>query len=472
MGEAEVLSMVEMRRAALMLWAFAVVARSPEVMRRCVLESWRTLSRRKQWPVSVQVDVREIDGEKGMPLVSNSKETTASFACVEALGVNMPPTLGWVPKPGKDAAEDDGGGSPTAEWWIHLETKEWIYHKTDDMYYHLPSGGLWERREAESMDPKAERYTYYRVDAPHLQMLQQFAKSLDSSLLPMAFKGWVRFIKKKKEKDRAAQREKEEREAAEAASGSPGASMQLGLAEPQGDGAQGDGRQVMMPAGNRGSLVEVPIMGRGAASMISAVAESDLAAGPSSILLATGVPAGTLAEREGYGGILPSKNQTVKDATEGDPLLGGSESKRGKSSEKKRGFLVCLCGRSGRRRTAGGGSDSCAKTPQADTAGGAGGAGGASKGERGPSIDKTDGGKASPKPARKPSKERTVDQVIYSKMDAPAPIEALRPNLDTVDRHMRRLEQFMQEVKRNPQRLVDHIERRRADKTTLAFMLF
>lgn len=444
MGDAEVLSKVEMRRAALMLWAFAVIGRFPEVMKRCVLESWRTFSSRKRWPESIQVDVRENDCEKSMPFVSESKETTASFACVEALGVNMPPTLGWVPKPGKDCEEWDGSGSPNAEWWIHLETKEWIYHKTDDMYFHLPSGGLWEKREAVSMDPKVDQHTFYRVDAPHLQMLQQFAKTLDSSLLPMAWKGWLRYIKKTK--DRRAR---------------------PSLADPKGASLPGDDVIQEMPP---------PPLGSGAGA-----AESDAAAGPA-VAFPANPPAGTLAEREGHGGILPSKDPPtppeVKDSSEGEPLLAASEGKAtSKPNEKKRGFLVCLCGRSGRRRTSGGGTDSsCAKTPQADAAGGA-GSGEGKNGSKEKPVD-AKGGKMSPKPARKPSKERPGDQVDWTnwmdgqKSTAPAPIEALKPNLDTVDRHMRRLDQFMREVERNPQRLIDHIERRREEKTHLAFMMF
>lgn len=459
MGEAEVLGKVEMRRAALMLWAFAVIGRFPEVMKRCVLESWRTASRRKRWPASIQVDIREIDCEKGMPLVSDSKETTASFACVEALGVNMPPSLGWVPKPSKDGAEEEGGwGSPAAEWWIHLETKEWIYHKPDDMYFHLPSGGLWERREAESLDPLADRHTYYRVDAPHLQMLQQFAKSLDSSLLPLAFKGWRRLVKKKKEKERMV---------VSAPPGSPGASKRPSLAiEPK--GASGEASP---DAGHP------PPFGTGAGDILQA-AESDAAAGPAAVF-PTNPPAGTLAERQGQGGILPSKDpispaEVTHHPSDAVPLLGGSDGKpSSKSNEKRRGFLVCLCGRSARRRT----SDSSAKTPQADASSGA----GTAKGDRDPSKagdPKGSKDKTADAKARRPSKDKTVDAVDWTKWmereksNAPAPIEALKPNLDTVDRHMKRLDQFMQEVKRNPQRLVDHVERRRQEKTHLAFMLF
>lgn len=456
MGDVEILSKVEMGRAAMMIWAFAVIGRFPEVMKRCVLESWRTFTLRKRWPDSIQVDVREIDCEKGMPIVSESKETTASFACVEALGVNMPPTMGWVPKPSKDGVEEDGSSSPAAEWWIHLETKEWIYHKTDDMYYHLPSGGLWERREAASMDPKADQHTYYRVDAPHLQMLQQFAKALDSSLLPMAWKGWLRYIKKTK--DRRAQ-------AVNAPHSSPGGSKQP---EPKEASHAAEDEKPEGP----------PPFGMATDGILQA-AESDAAAGPAVVFPAK-PPAGTLAEREGSGGILPSKHPAspldAKDSSDGEPLLGGSQGKpTSKPNERKRGFLVCLCGRSGRRRASQSGSDSCAKTPQADAAGGAANAGGRKSSKEKPDAK---GGKMSPKPARKSSKERPGDQVDWTKWmereksNAPAPIEALKPNLDTVDRHMKRLDQFMQEVKRNPQRLIDHVERRRAEKTHLAFMLF
>uniref|UniRef100_A0A7S0B650 Uncharacterized protein n=1 Tax=Pyrodinium bahamense TaxID=73915 RepID=A0A7S0B650_9DINO len=49
--------------------------------------------------------------------------------------------------------------------------------------------------------------------------------------------------------------------------------------------------------------------------------------------------------------------------------------------------------------------------------------------------------------------------------------DAPRPSSDTVDRHMRRLEQFLAEVKKNPQRLVTHVERRRAEKTHLAYIV-
>eukprot|EP00927_Polykrikos_kofoidii_P042338 TRINITY_DN36227_c0_g1_i2.p1 TRINITY_DN36227_c0_g1~~TRINITY_DN36227_c0_g1_i2.p1 ORF type:complete len:554 (-),score=93.88 TRINITY_DN36227_c0_g1_i2:284-1945(-) len=47
--------------------------------------------------------------------------------------------------------------------------------------------------------------------------------------------------------------------------------------------------------------------------------------------------------------------------------------------------------------------------------------------------------------------------------------EVTQPTVDATDRHLRRLDRFLSDVKKNPQRLSNHVERRRAEKTTGAF---
>ncbi|CAK9027199.1 Uncharacterized protein SCF082_LOCUS17808 [Durusdinium trenchii] len=83
-------------------------------------------------------------------------------------------------------------------WLMHQSKSEWIYNITEDKYFHLPSKTLWEKRPLKSQDPRLPAFTYVRTDAFHLQALRHFAASLDSGAVPLAWQSWVLYVKKKR----------------------------------------------------------------------------------------------------------------------------------------------------------------------------------------------------------------------------------------------------------------------------------
>lgn len=126
------------------------------------------------------------DIEAKTPLISETRDTDVSMFCIQDLGVKPPPSAGWVQQD-----ENDFEG-----WWVNTETEDWIYHCSEEKFFHLPSSSLWERRETDCCDPCASPHTYYRTDMRALQALQQFAGSMDSGLVPLVWKAWVRYVRK------------------------------------------------------------------------------------------------------------------------------------------------------------------------------------------------------------------------------------------------------------------------------------
>lgn len=80
--------------------------------------------------------------------------------------------------------------------------------------------------------------------------------------------------------------------------------------------------------------------------------------------------------------------------------------------------------------------------------------------------------KNSPKVKPTPNAKVEVERLLGQDPETPAAEDAApKPQCDTAERHNRRLDLFLDEVKRNPQRLVTHIDRRRAEKTHLAYIV-
>jgi len=121
-------------------------------------------------------------------VVQNSRASAASFSFVEQLGVRPPSAVGWALREAKDS-----------EGWLNsVPASEWIYHAADEVYFHLPSSTLWKRIEVDCRDPNVASHTFRRVDAVHLQALSHFAQSMDSALLPFIWAAWVQHTKKRR----------------------------------------------------------------------------------------------------------------------------------------------------------------------------------------------------------------------------------------------------------------------------------
>lgn len=182
--------------AAFVFRHFMQRQKHPELVLSCLFRLWRGQLARVRWSdADSKTEICKVDVEAAVPFPLESCTSAASFACMETLGVNPPPARGWVPQGGE---KSDGGSPPAVEWYGNLESAEWIYHKTDDLYFHLPTSSLWEKRPLECRDPSMPSYTYYRTDAMHLQALRHFAESMASATLPMAFNAWVIHLKKQK----------------------------------------------------------------------------------------------------------------------------------------------------------------------------------------------------------------------------------------------------------------------------------
>mmetsp|Transcript_43072 Transcript_43072/g.108259 ORF Transcript_43072/g.108259 Transcript_43072/m.108259 type:complete len:400 (-) Transcript_43072:1139-2338(-) len=167
-------------------------AKHPEVVLSCLLQAWRAQKSMARWQES-RTDLTRKDMEVNLPPVLDSRISAASFACVEQLGVDPPPSKGWKPLPQK--GEDS---SPkAAEWLRSTLSADWIYHTQEETYFHLPTSTLWEQREVKCVDPKAPAHSYFRVDAFHLQALAHFAQNVDSGLVPLAWQAWVRYTRKR-----------------------------------------------------------------------------------------------------------------------------------------------------------------------------------------------------------------------------------------------------------------------------------
>lgn len=432
----------------------------PEVVKSCVFQIWRTQLARGRWKEdkTVSTDLAKGDAEGRTPLLPDSRTSAASFACLEALGVTPPPTGGWLPKDAKDErnSSKDLDRSPKreAEWWGNTENPEWIYHKDNDMYFHCPSNTMWEKHKMECYDltARAPPHTYIRVDALHLQALRNFAASMDSAVLPTVFKAWVRAARKNTGPNVG-----DKGKAGRSPSRSPGRSSKergsrldetkKGAEEGEValDGMQSDGVKAMQTSVN-----VAPMIPRAEASMA-----------PSAFQGAMSMEAGPITPAPTVMRGVASMVQTPLAISE----MSDDESGPG---TKRRGCCLCLCGR-GRRNnpkheygnTTSTASDTSVISP-ADPKGAA--AAAKLNGQVSPKA-------GSPKTKTTPSSKADVERILSQDPETPAPDEAVKPSCDVAERHHRRLDMFLDEVKRNPQRLITHIDRRRAEKTHLAYIV-
>lgn len=454
--------------AAMALGPFMDHGKHPELVFRFVFELWhayvRRLHRDETWPDTLFF----VDIEDPFPTISYSKATTASFACIEELGVTPPPVSGW-----QDKAPAEG--EDKSEWQVNVENRDWIYHTTDDMYFHLPSNSLWERREMECCDPKAEAHTYYRVDAVHLQALSMFASTLDSALVPMAWKAWVRYMRKKKDRHFGLSK--------------PPASPHKSNRGQKKDITSPKDRNSLRQASSRGSrspqerasrvvsrgvLEKAVEASKAAEPAIEPPAKAPVAVSPPPEPPPEPPVAEPPPQVEAEANINGTSGQGVvenpdntkpvlavellegeKPANEKAPMTLPPEDDVGDKVAK--GGLLCFrcfgSRRSRQRPEAPGKPPETAAPLRASTAPPEGSAA------------------AEIKPGR-PSAQGAVEWVKFNEgKDAAEVKEVPRPCIDTVERHMRRLDQFLEIVRRNPQKLVDHVERRRAEKTTLAFAM-
>eukprot|EP00930_Biecheleria_cincta_P056716 TRINITY_DN4278_c0_g1_i10.p1 TRINITY_DN4278_c0_g1~~TRINITY_DN4278_c0_g1_i10.p1 ORF type:complete len:395 (+),score=86.80 TRINITY_DN4278_c0_g1_i10:149-1333(+) len=359
-------------------------------------------------------DLNKLDMEAQLPKVPDSITSAASFACLETLGVMPPPEEGWLPR-----KVGEGQTTSDPEWWANIGDADWIYNGVQDKYFHLPTRSLWEKRDLLSCDPHVPACTYVRLDAMHLEALRHFATSMDGSIVPMVFQAWVRLIQKERRitKDRAVRQE-----------------AVLG----------GEQLPSALP--------------------------------PPPLLKESQEPGDTL-NLGGPGAKAPSVE--LKDAVQMEPSpmtlvppadpKGQVEKSSHPKSRRKKGFCFCVFARFGRSE------QDEADTPE-DT--------GASK--LLPASDRTastSAGSCAPLQGRgakdglpivkgtdasQQQLQQSGEQLV---LVGRATKEAPKPLSETVDLHLRRLEQFLNDVKKNPQRLVTHVEKRRAEKTGMAFMV-
>lgn len=414
--------------------------------------------------------------EEKPPSVLDSKEQIAALFCVEEFGVVPPPDTGWVPRDSRKEENTIDGTTP--EWWRNTENREWIYHAAEDKYFHLPSNSLWERRTLDCADAAAEVYTtYYRVDAGALQALSHFAMSLDIGLMPLAFKAWVRYMRKMKGrhfglaapcsspgKGKTSGRPKSRASVGSPKSGVSPKSPKSPKASPKASKSHPDG-PVYTSAESIASA-DIPLRSVDPVSALQAK-NAPPKDPPSFVRPEVGVEDVLGGPRQPPSVVEPDAlKQSIKDSIV--PALtaksGSANVREAQPSEdqplaskydKGKGLFCLRCFRSN-------------KAP--------------------PRPEEKSVAVVQPEPTEQSS---VVTHVVSSKSEKPVQersshgeaissprhavqtvAENVRPTIDTVERHMRKLESFLDLVKKNPQRLVDHVDRRRQDKVSLGFIVF
>jgi len=316
-----------------------------------------------------------------------------------------------------------------------------------------------------------------------------FAAALDSALVPMAWKAWVRYMRKKKDRHfglskppASPHKGQNGRRKDTGSQGSPKnikSKSQGGSSRDSRTPEQSISREASRGGKDKGADTEPPAKppptepppaepppagtSAQAATLQAKNAEANgQAAG-------NGSTQGSSAGQPGWKpslDVIPSQDNLgeTKPAAESEkqpmtaPPDASDQKKDSGDEEVTKGGLICFrCfGRSRSRRRPDPQSRPVESAPP-------------------PRTTKTEATSAAPD--TKPVKESStssggVEWVRFNEgKDAVEVKEVPRPCIDTVERHMRRLEQFLEIVRRNPQKLIDHVERRRADKTTLAFAM-
>mmetsp|Transcript_81864 Transcript_81864/g.228079 ORF Transcript_81864/g.228079 Transcript_81864/m.228079 type:complete len:464 (-) Transcript_81864:115-1506(-) len=419
---------------------------------------------------------------------STSKPSAnAGFISFEELAVTPPPLTGWVPQ--KNHEHCGGTLSPQtlarAEWWGNTDTNEWIYHNSDDMYYHLPTSSLWERRDLQCCDPEETTHTYFRVDAPHLRALSKFASSLDSALVPIAWSAWVSCVKEVKRDANAEQ----------SASVHHTSKTSVGTCT-TGSSVTNVG-SVVVARKKRSAMSET-----GPGEVVVAEPKPTAAAGlpspksgdatPKKAAPAEWQPA--LAEKTDFpcqdsrpdlngrdadeGIMVPVVDEPIAPATViAEPPRSDTSPRELAGRRRRRAWFLCFRGRNSRRKIEYGekqpacenGRDSPAfgfTDPPAKNV---------------PETIGTSLAEARIEDACVPTQQAPVSGAVSvdadqrgatpdkSRRELHLADQATKISSETTHPHTWRLEQFLADVRKNPQRLVNHVDRRRAEKVTLGF---
>lgn len=407
---------------------------------------WRlSTNEKKDWG-GVATDLHAVDKEAVMPPQSESKEKApAAVFCVEELGVIPPPDTGWVPRGGNDG--DDN--SVVAGWWANMENNEWIYHEADQMYFHLPSNTLWERRYQECCDPGDVPHTYMRADAFHLKALSHFAMSLTTALVPMAWKAWVRYVKRKRDKGGpSTSKVKQSQQTQQKAHV---------VVDDRSQEAKGSAREITAATTATGDHASTELSGAATTDMAQECTELELASLEPSVLSkkvanqnADAVAAAKAAAAAAAVAAVAAAKAAATAAEAAEVIAANSsdkelDHKKPAATRKRRCCFACF-GR-GRR------TNKAPKDEYREALKGV-----SQRLDTSAAVDTED----------------AVNWTAWCEQEQrtpPLPADVKRPSFDTSERHTRRLDQFLADVKKNPQRLVQHVEKRRAGSLHLAYFV-
>lgn len=494
--------------AAFALSPFMAKGLYPELVFRTIFELWhmdanRAKREKADKPLSWTDSEWLVDGdacEEKPPMILNCEGHTAALFCVEAFGVAPPPDTGWIPRDEKETVRSGVSKEKdtAVEWYRNISAPEWIYHTAEDMYYHLPTSSLWERRTVECSDPKVgATNSYFRADAHALQVLARFAMTLDSGLMPLAFKAWVRFMRKKKDRhfgvpappaspgQKGVGRKGSKTPAAapkaaasaepggEAAAGSPPAAAGLSIADLSRMAAAAEDNKP--PAPINGDAAPKPVLNKATSMSMNTAIIGDASNAIAALKAArstnfdsswedqavdeAGRPldeAGRPLDEDGRpmeGGHIPDAEvkaeEPVPSSAEDQPLASQEPSPR-------KGLFCLRCFRSSRKKPK---IEEVALPTEAAAAG------------QSLAAAKTGGDQGKPPDAPATAAEKTASAAATAELaknaeESQAAKTQVPVTIDSVDRHMRRLDAFMDLVAKNPVRLVDHIEKRRNGRTT------
>lgn len=419
-----------------------------------------------------------IDGlplEDKTPMIPLSTGHTAALFCIEALGVPLPPETGWVPRENQSSRSGSKSASSKdkeekAEWYRNVKTAEWIFHATESVYYHLPTSSLWERRALECVDSSVVSHTYFRIDSNVLEALSRFAMSLDVGLVPMTFKAWVRYMRKKKDKHfgipappaspgkenggstEQVPESKPPAERQESSSNLRGSEVAL---PPSAEATAGMASLSCAPAVFMDASKAITAMRKSRSKIFDMIDDEQELQEPRTMAgykSKTGTPG--LEDILELGQSFITDNSSVPPE-KGMPVDQDSSADEGfLAKDGSRKGLFCLrCFRSSRakpRRKA----DANAEATAAEEA------------ATGPSPAPAATDAAAPEKQALAGEVKTEGSAV-TEPENKEPMEAKGTVIvDSVDRHIRRLDSFLDLVTRNPQRIVDHIEKRRQGRTT------
>lgn len=424
----------------------------------------------------------DADGGDMKVIVPECHANTAALYCIEELGVAPPPSKGWVPREEKVNSSRSGQDDET-EWYRNMNATEWIYHKPEDMYYHLPTSSLWEKRQVDCSDPTLESFSYFRADAGALKALAQFAMTLDSGLLPLAFKGWVRIMRKRRKggkidvevsapntspskNDQSLEmgKVKIEEGVLEQLPPDAASSKETPLLVTSPGGSESAAQAPVTVKMKRSSTIEAPAVMKDANNALQALldsratcdpdAEDEDDADPMSARLRDAIGAEPIPESDSQ-----PLASTVANPQEPNPNAESQLLASKPANKKKKGLFCLRCFRSS--DTSGDADDvplgGAQSLPTVATDGSANGS---------TTVPYSE-------PPGPPTNTRTIDTTVGDPLrETATAAEQLQqeakqlPCIGTAERHMRKLEVFLDLVKRNPQKLVEHIEKRRQGKTS------